>query len=62
MDGQGRILIHPLVREAARIDGEVAVIGAQDHLEIWNRTAFEKQLKSTPLTDAELEKLASYGI
>src|SRR5262245_61351768 len=32
MDGQGRILIHSLLREKAGIQGEVAVLGLQDFL------------------------------
>ena len=61
MDAQGRILIHPLVRERAEIDGEVAVLGQQNFLEIWNRRTFEEQLRNDPLTDADLRSLASLG-
>jgi MraZ protein len=61
MDPQGRILIHPLLREKAAIRGEVAVIGKQDHLEIWNRNVFEEMLTNDPLTDADLKELASFG-
>ena len=61
MDGQGRILIHPLLRERADIAGEVAVIGQQSYLEVWNRAAFEKELLDKPLTDEELDQLASLG-
>lgn len=62
MDSQGRILIHPLVRDKAGIDGEVAVLGQQDYLEVWNRATFEKRLEEEPLTDADLEALAELGI
>ena len=61
MDGQGRLLIHPLLREKAVISGEVAVLGQQNYLEVWNRTAFEAQIANTPLTDADLRELASFG-
>ncbi len=61
MDPQGRILIHPLVRERASIDGEVAVLGQQTHLELWNRSVFEERLNSDPLTDEELGRLAELG-
>jgi len=37
MDSQGRILIQPLLREHAGIDGEVVVLGFNDHLVVWNR-------------------------
>lgn len=61
MDAQGRLLIHPLLRERAAIQGEVAVLGQQNYLEVWNRQLFEEMLKNEPLTDAALEKLASFG-
>jgi division/cell wall cluster transcriptional repressor MraZ len=62
MDGQGRILIHPLLREKAETQGEVAVLGQQDFLEVWNRASFEQRLKSDPLTDEDLAVLADSGI
>ena len=61
MDAQGRILIHPLLREAAGVNGEVAVLGQQNYLEIWDRTTFEERVRSNPLSDAELAELASLG-
>jgi len=63
MDSQGRILLHPLVREKARAHGEVAVLGQQSYLEVWNHETFEQRLASEPLTDEDLAALAdSYGI
>ena len=44
MDPQGRILIHPLLRDKARLNGEVAVLGQQNYLEIWNRAAVEDRI------------------
>jgi len=61
MDGQGRVLIHPLLREAAGIDGEVAVLGQQNFLEVWNRAQFEERLRRDPLTDEDLIDLAALG-
>jgi MraZ protein len=61
MDPQGRILIHPLLRERAQIDGEVAVLGQQNFLEIWNRSQFEERLTRDPLTNEDLMELASLG-
>jgi MraZ protein len=61
MDAQGRILIHPLLRERAAILGEVAVLGQQNYLEIWNREAFEQQLHNDPLTEADRQQLATLG-
>ena len=62
MDPQGRILIHPAVRDRAETRGEVTVLGQQDHLEVWNRTAFEERLNVDPLTDSDLAILSDFGI
>ena len=62
MDPQGRLLIHPLLRESAGTRGEVAVIGQQDFLEVWNRSVFEERLTKSPLTDQDLENLSRMGI
>lgn len=61
MDAQGRVLLHPLVRERTGIRGEVAVLGQQNYLEVWNRAAFEKQLSTNPLTEDDLRQLAQLG-
>lgn len=62
MDGQGRLLIHPLLRERANVSGEVVVLGQQDFLEVWNRAAFEDRLAAEPLSDADLGILSELGI
>lgn len=62
MDGQGRILIHPMLRDKAGTRGEVAVLGQHDYLEVWNRSSFEERLNAEPLTDADLEVLSQMGI
>ena len=62
MDAQGRILIHPPLREHADVRGEVVVLGQQDFLEVWNRTAFEERLHADPLTDGDLGTLSDLGI
>jgi MraZ protein len=62
MDAQGRILIHPLLRERADVRSEVVVLGQQDFLEVWNRNVFEERLQADPLTDADLGALADLGI
>lgn len=62
IDGQGRLLVHPLLRERAEVRGEVVVLGQQDFLEVWNRATFESRLTADPLTDADLAALADLGI
>lgn len=62
MDGQGRILIHPLLRSHGDLRGDVAVLGQLDYLEVWNRASFEQRLASEPLTDADLAALSDLGV
>jgi MraZ protein len=62
IDLQGRVLIQPLLRQQAKTDGEVVVLGADDHLEVWNRSAFEAKLDSEPFTPGELDILSQFGI
>jgi MraZ protein len=61
MDPNGRILLHPLLRDKADLSGEVAVLGQQNFLEVWNRGSFEEALKRDPLTDDDLRELAAFG-
>ena len=61
MDPNGRILLHPLLRDNAELGGEVAVLGQQNFLEVWNRGSFEEALKRDPLTDDDLRELAVFG-
>ncbi len=62
MDGQGRILIPALLRDAAGIKGQVAVLGHLQYFEVWNMEHFRQHLESHPLTDANFEALSRYGI
>lgn len=41
-DKQGRILVPENLRKFARLDGDVVVIGAMSHLEVWNATLYEE--------------------
>lgn len=62
MDAHGRVLVPQLLRENARLDGEVVVMGQLTHLEIWNHDEFRSRLESSPLTEADLTTLADLGI
>ena len=62
MDKQGRILIHPLLRTAAEIEREVAVMGYINYLQVWNLDRFRALLESTPYTDQDAATLAEFGI
>jgi len=62
MDEQGRVLIHPMLREKSGTDGEVFVIGNLSYLDIWNRETLDARLNGGPLNDDDLEFLGRHGI
>ncbi len=37
LDGQGRVLVPPQLREYAGINGDVVVVGVNNYLEIWSK-------------------------
>jgi MraZ protein len=45
LDKQGRIMLPQPLMEHARLGREVVVAGVRDHVEIWDRAAWRKQLK-----------------
>ena len=61
-DVQGRVLIHPRLRDSAGMTGEVDVFGQYDHLEVWNHERFVTRLASEPFTDDDARALAEFGI
>lgn len=61
IDPQGRIVIPQAIREDAQIQGDVVVMGKNDHLEVWNVETIRKSLKEDPMTVADREKLAEHG-
>jgi MraZ protein len=62
MDSQGRVLIHPLLRDAAQMVGDVDVLGQQTYLEVWNHDRFLASLHGDPFTDDDARALAEFGI
>ncbi len=44
LDKQGRVLVPPALTKHARLGREVVVAGVHDHLEIWDRAAWRKEL------------------
>jgi MraZ protein len=62
MDKSGRILIPTLLRESADMDGEVAVLGSLNYLDIWNHERFLGRMKQQPFTDDDHQVLAQLGI
>ncbi len=62
MDRQGRVLIQPHLRGAAKMDGEVAVMGYLNYLQVWNQERFQDLLHSDPYTEKDAAALADLGI
>lgn len=62
MDNQGRLLIPALLRDAAQIKGEVAVLGNLTYLEVRNLEAFRKELEENPFTAEDEKTLDELGI
>ena len=46
IDGQGRILIPPHLREHAGLEREVTIAGVGRRIEIWDSARFEEELRS----------------
>jgi len=61
IDTQGRVLIHPRLRQSALMDGAVDVLGSVDHLEVWNHERLLPRVTG-PLTDDDLIAVAGFGI
>ena len=62
IDAQGRILVPQILREEAKIAGDVVVIGMMTYLEVTNHDAFKQNMDASPLNDADAESLASFGL
>lgn len=63
VDAQGRILIHPLLRNAAELVGEVMVMGKTKYLEVWEAEKFRtSRLLAEPYTDEDAKIIAQFGI
>jgi division/cell wall cluster transcriptional repressor MraZ len=59
IDPKGRVLISPHLRQKARLDGEVEVLGINDtHLQVWNKEILDKTIEAKPLTDEDWESIA----
>jgi MraZ protein len=50
MDDQGRVLIPAVLRETARMKGEVDVFDYENYLEVWNHFRLINNLKRQPVT------------
>lgn len=62
IDAQGRVVIHPRLRDTATMAGEVDVFGKVDQLDVWNHERFVARLASDPYTDDDAKALSEFGI
>jgi MraZ protein len=62
MDGQGRVLMPQLLREAAQIKGEVAVTGNLTHLIVRNLDSYRKSVEEDKFTPDDEKTLDELGI
>ncbi len=62
LDGQGRVLIPPVLRESAEMRGEVDVMGKLTSLEVWNHARFLEHLKASPINDDDWKVLSDLGV
>ena len=62
MDGQGRVLLPPVLREAAQTKSDVDVFGALNYLEVMNHTRVLDEMKNEPYTDEDDEALNALGV
>lgn len=61
-DSQGRVVIHPRLRDSAGMAGEVDVFGQYNYLEVWNHDRFLTKLQREPFTDDDARALSEFGI
>jgi MraZ protein len=63
IDAQGRILVPQVLRKMASMEGDVAVLGQQNHVAVWNARHLEERLfKKDPFTEDDAKQLAEFGI
>jgi len=62
IDSQGRVVIHPRLRDSAGMSGEVDVLGQVDWLDIWNHERFIAKLQRDPYTDDDAKALSEFGV
>jgi MraZ protein len=62
LDAQGRIVLPPIVRTSAGMEGEVVVSAQIDHLVVWNRERFESRLAGEPFSEEDFGALSLAGI
>jgi len=62
MDKQGRILIPPQLREHARIEKDLMIIGVSNRVEIWSLEEWESYSKEASETYEEIAEKLDLGL
>ncbi|HTW32618.1 MAG TPA: hypothetical protein VMD76_13135 [Candidatus Sulfotelmatobacter sp.] len=62
MDAQGRLLLPQLLRDAAQLKGEVAVVGFQKYVEVRNLESYRKEIEAQEFTADDAKTLDELGI
>lgn len=62
IDAQGRVLLPQILRESAKLAGDVVVFGMQTYLEVANHEAFKQNMDQNPLTAEDEQSLAGFGL
>ncbi|MDD4569029.1 MAG: division/cell wall cluster transcriptional repressor MraZ [Tepidanaerobacteraceae bacterium] len=62
MDKQGRILIPPQLREHARIDKDVVVIGVSNRAEIWSQEQWQSYSTEAAVSYEDIAEKLDLGI
>jgi MraZ protein len=57
MDAQGRVLLPAVLREAAALTGDVAVLGNLNYLVVMNDARAVEQIKNEPFTEEQEDAL-----
>jgi MraZ protein len=62
MDAQGRVLLPQILRETAKLAGDVVVFGVQTYLEVANHDEFKQAMDTDPLPADDQQALADFGL
>ena len=59
IDGQGRILVPPHLREHAGLEREVTLAGVGSRIELWNKARFDEEMQRTRDRAHEISSIAA---
>ena len=62
LDRQGRVVVPAGLREWAHLDGEVTLVGSNDHVELWEPTRWASYSSAMDSPDVLAEHLQGLGI